>query len=366
MILNSNRLRTFVNAHLEIVTFVEAKLGLRIRDSKPSETGARGLADPKDVDATNSPASGTGKGSSSPPDGRFQCGGAHVQRDCHVHVTPRTSNGKKSSRVSHGPRVLTKVRARNIREADNPEENPLVPKCEKAPTREKLRTQVHLVLKNSQKQRQVHRHKNLHNRIVRTILPLTIPRLTMAGAITNGMRTGTRLPGMNVGNKPMTIPQADSLSLGSLDLGAMSSPKRFEWVNMNLDTRDGRFYRTASGECILEGRAWQLQSDDENGWRRSLHGRLTGEHQVLCSVGGFACKRHQDFYLRSDGGFLKPAQRKNGQEERTHFERWVNWCGRTQLIPVYIEDNIFNFELSKEMKSTENSIVNNIQQPRNE
>ena len=40
LILNSNRLRTFVNAHLEIVTFVEAKLGLRIRDSKPSETGS--------------------------------------------------------------------------------------------------------------------------------------------------------------------------------------------------------------------------------------------------------------------------------------------------------------------------------------
>ena len=97
LILNSNRLRTFVNAHLEIVTFVEAKLGLRIRDSKPSETGARRLADPKDVDAINSLASGTGKGSPSPPDGRFQCGGAHVQRDCHVHVTPRKSNGKKGS-----------------------------------------------------------------------------------------------------------------------------------------------------------------------------------------------------------------------------------------------------------------------------
>ena len=151
---------------------------------------------------------------------------------------------------------------------------------------------------------------------------------------------------------------------------------------MNLDTRaavrrcplncgpdgarDGRFYRTASGERILEGGAWQFQSDDENGWRRSLHGSLTGEHQVLCSVGEFACKRHQDFYFQSDGGFLKPAQRKNGQEVRTHFERLVSWCGRTQLIPVNIEDNIFNFQLSKEMKSTENSIVNNIQQPRNE
>ena len=54
LILNSNRWRTFDNAHLEIVTFVEAKLGLRIRDSKPSQTGGRGHADPKDVDALKS------------------------------------------------------------------------------------------------------------------------------------------------------------------------------------------------------------------------------------------------------------------------------------------------------------------------
>ena len=39
LILNSNRLRTFEDARLEIVTYVEAKFGLRICDSKPSDTG---------------------------------------------------------------------------------------------------------------------------------------------------------------------------------------------------------------------------------------------------------------------------------------------------------------------------------------
>ena len=38
LILNSNRLRTFEDARLEIVTYVEAKFGLRIRDSKSSDT----------------------------------------------------------------------------------------------------------------------------------------------------------------------------------------------------------------------------------------------------------------------------------------------------------------------------------------
>ena len=38
LILNSNRLRTFEDARLEIVTYVQAKFGLRTRDSKRSDT----------------------------------------------------------------------------------------------------------------------------------------------------------------------------------------------------------------------------------------------------------------------------------------------------------------------------------------
>ena len=57
---------------LEVVTYVEAKFGLRIRDSKPSDAGSRGHADQTDVDAVNSFSSGKGKGSSSARDGCFQ------------------------------------------------------------------------------------------------------------------------------------------------------------------------------------------------------------------------------------------------------------------------------------------------------
>ena len=60
LMLNSNRLRTFEGARLEIMTYVEAKIGLMIRDSKPSDTGSRGHSD-----AVNSLSSGKGKGSSS-------------------------------------------------------------------------------------------------------------------------------------------------------------------------------------------------------------------------------------------------------------------------------------------------------------
>ena len=81
LILNSNRLRTFEDARLEVVTYVEAKFGLRIRDSKPSDTSTRGHSDPKDVDAVNSLSSTEGRGSSSPREGCFKCVGAHFQRD---------------------------------------------------------------------------------------------------------------------------------------------------------------------------------------------------------------------------------------------------------------------------------------------
>ena len=54
LIFDSDRLRTFEALRLEIVTYVEVKFGLRIRDSKPSDTVARGQSDPVDVDAVNS------------------------------------------------------------------------------------------------------------------------------------------------------------------------------------------------------------------------------------------------------------------------------------------------------------------------
>ena len=50
----------------------------------------------------------------------------------------------------------------------------------------------------------------------------------------NGMMTGVRLDGTKVVNKTYDN-SGISFSLGSLDLGG-SSPKRFEWVKMNLDT----------------------------------------------------------------------------------------------------------------------------------
>ena len=149
----------------------------------------------------------------------------------------------------------------------------------------------------------------------------------------NGMTTGVLLDGMKMGNQTYDT-SASSFLLGSLDPGAKSGPKRFEWRKMILDTGaavntfqlnfgpegagDGRFYRTSSGEWIPDGGAWQSQGYNENGLLRSLNGRLTEVHQVLCSDAEIVCKGQQDFYLGHDGGYVIPIHSKIDQGMRTH------------------------------------------------
>ena len=71
-----------------------------------------------------------------------------------------------------------------------------------------------------------------------------------------------------------------------------------------------------------------------------------------------ACNGRQDFHFRHDGGYMIPIHSKIGQGMRTHCEKLVNWHGKNELIPVYLENNIFNFYLNREVKSTETSSVN--------
>ena len=81
---------------------------------------------------------------------------------------------------------------------------------------------------------------------------------------------------------------------------------------------------------------------------------------MLCSAAEIA----RD--LGHDGGYMNPINSKIGQGIRHHFEKLVSWYGKNKLFPVYLENNIFNFYLNREVKSTENNNVNNAQQSGNE
>ena len=62
---------------------------------------------------------------------------------------------------------------------------------------------------------------------------------------------------------------------------------------------DGIILRTASGEWIPDGGAWQFQGDDENGLLRSLNGSLTGVHKVFVQCCRNRVQRTTGFLLRT-------------------------------------------------------------------
>ena len=89
--------RTFEDARLEIVTYVEAKFRLRIRDSKPRDTVTRGQSGPMDVDAVNSLTSAV--------EHIFIETAMHAKATASIHLA-------RANRASHGPRVRAKERVR--------------------------------------------------------------------------------------------------------------------------------------------------------------------------------------------------------------------------------------------------------------
>ena len=53
---------------------------------------------------------------------------------------------------------------------------------------------------------------------------------------------------------------------------------------------------------------------------------------------------------------------KIGQGMRIHFEKLLSEYGKNDLIPVYLENNTFNFYLNRQVKSAETNNVNDAEQ----
>ena len=232
-----------------------------------------------------------------------------------MHARAQASNRlAKANRASHGPRVSphSQAKVREIKTMENPKRKvqrnqKCEPRCQRHTQRQTNRKLVSQV-KKTRNQRQAQELRNLH-----TFVPLIFLG-TMAGVLMNGMMTGVLLDGTKVWEQ-MCDTSASSVSLGRLDVSATSCPKRFEWVKMNLDTGaavntfplnfgaegtgDGRSHRTAIGEWIPDGGAWQLQGYDENGLLRSLNGRLTGVHKVFLQCGRNRVQRTTGFLPRT-------------------------------------------------------------------
>ena len=172
-----------------------------------------------------------------------------------------------------------------------------------------------------------------------------------------------------------------ALTLGSLDemkvrfketVDISSVENGYEWVKMNLDSGagvtsfpvsrgpeqggDSRKYKTAGRENIEDGGGWEFFGYDENDKYRSIGGRLMNVHKVLCSAGVMATKGRQDFFLSSDGGWIIPRDSKIGWEIRKFIDQCVKWYGSDDLLPLYLEDNVYNFYMKKEASKGEETI----------
>ena len=152
LILNSNRLRTFEDARLEIVTYVEAKFCLSVRDSKPSESGAREHADPTDVDAINEilllVAQEKEKGRRLH---KMVVPGAaeRIFREAAMfNVTQRKGNGKKGKMSKSWSKSAGEGKSKESEEGitSQGQDNPKVPKGPKVRTTVKLQKLIYLVL----------------------------------------------------------------------------------------------------------------------------------------------------------------------------------------------------------------------------
>ena len=168
LILNSNRLRTFEDARLEVVTYVEAKFGLRIRDSKPCVTGARGHSDPMDVDAVNFLFCLVKEKGHRVRAMGVSIAVEHMFNETAMHARAQASNClAEGNSASHGPRVRAKARVKKT--SENPKENPMKPKVPKARTRAKRRKLVSQVVKTRYR-RQARTLRNLHRHFPLTLL----------------------------------------------------------------------------------------------------------------------------------------------------------------------------------------------------
>ena len=87
--------------------------------------------------------------------------------------------------------------------------------------------------------------------------------------------------------------------------------------------RVGRFYRTASGQWILDGGAWQFQRYDEKRIAQISEWKTT---KVLCSAAEIACKGRQ----MTTSDMMIPIHSKSGQGLRIHFEKLMNWYGKNE------------------------------------
>ena len=231
LIFNSNRLRTFEDARLEVVTYVEAKFGLRIRDSKPVTRVRVDIQIPWILMRSILSRLAREKGHRVHVMGVFKCSGAHFQRDCDA----RKNKGKQSSGKGKQSKSWSKSEGKG-KSKENKGKSKGKSKGNKGSHKGETSKIGLSGLRNSKSEASSDTQESAQ----------TCPKDTSRNDGWNGdewndgwsideLNDDWSSVGWHEGWEQTYDTSASSFSLGGLDLGATRSPKRFEWVKMNLD-----------------------------------------------------------------------------------------------------------------------------------
>ena len=149
-----------------------------------------------------------------------------------MRVNSFSSVKGKANRASHGPRVMVKERVR--RGWKNPRENPKVPKVRTMVKHRKLgfsgmKKPKSETSSETQESAQTYSTDNSY----------TDDSWCDDGLGYDGWTDDWSSVGWHEGWERTDHNSSSSFALENFDLGAMRSPKRFEWVNMYLDTGAG-------------------------------------------------------------------------------------------------------------------------------
>ena len=281
--------------HVEIVTYVEAKFGLNIRDSKPSDAGFREHSNPLDVGAVNSFSSGKGKWSSGPRDAVHhifietaiaskntakQSSGKGNQSKSWSTSEPSIS-GKGKSKENHG-------KSKGLSKGTKSENKGS--KGAKCSCKGKTAKTGISGLENLKSETCSETQESVQMGQVYTTDTSWIHDEWSPDEWNDGWSLDDWNDDWSCVGWHEDCEQTHDTSVSSFSLESS------EWAKMNLDS--GAAVNTFPSNFGPGG----IGDGDENGLPRSLNGRLTGVHKFLCSAAEIACKRRQDFYLGHDGG----------------------------------------------------------------
>ncbi|CAK0821340.1 unnamed protein product, partial [Prorocentrum cordatum] len=162
-------------------------------------------------------------------------------------------------------------------------------------------------------------------------------------------------------------PEAEvaALDMGSLDCLELASGSgrgvADDWMKFNWDSGaaisafprsfapptgmkgNGSTYRTASGELVPDEGSLQLKAEDEYGVLRALKGRVTNVHKPLISVGQ-AAGAGQCSFLGRNGGWIFHEKSPIGKRVVGMLEKEAK-AAKHQMLPVYREQGVYNFYL---------------------